>query len=174
MLIERTSCFATFKRRGVILKILLLLCLFLVNSGIVAHAENTIMCYINPNGNVLYSNRKCPDGYFLVNGMLPLSNKSSNSHEAYTPIVPVESTVEAVPVPSTKKATPAKPKSEPDTFYDKNGNFTMIFSDGLSHGQKWGYFRQRYYGLYRCGSTLYNRCSCGCSAFSYRPRIACY
>ena len=173
MLIGRTTCFAVHqKKKGGGMKVLLLLCLILVSFGTVAHAEKDIICYINSDGNIIYTNRECPDGYFLVNGMLPLSAKSSNSQEAYTPIVPVESTVEVLP--AVKEVAPIEREKESIIYYDEDGNLTMVFNDGLAHGREWGYFNRRYYGLYRCSSVSRRTYSCGCSDFSYRRRLNFY
>ena len=159
------------------MKVLLMLCLFVAHLEVVAYAENDIVCYVNSEGDIIYSNRKCPDGYFLVNGMLELSNTPAGEKESYTPIVPVESTVSTEPLASDPATT--KVKQEPIIYYDKNGHLTMIFNDGRSHGQEWGYFNRRYYGLYRCGPIFRNRYSCctseiGGSSFLPRSHICRY
>jgi len=144
------------------LKTLLLLCFLACNAGIAACAEKPIRCYVNPNGDVIYSNRKCPEGFLRVNGLLALSAISPRVEEAYTPIVPVESTADALL--SEKEVSPAKVKSVPIIYYDENGNLTMIFNDGLQHGQEWGDFRRRYYGLYPCGPSFCSQYSCCCGS----------
>ena len=150
------------------LKVLLLTGLLIAGMGTVVHAEDDIKCYKNSNGDIIYSNRKCPDGYSRVGVLIDLSSRSSEPQNAYTPIVPVESTVEAASV--KEKTAPSKPKAEPIIYYDDKGQLTMVFNDGLSHGQQWGYFHQRYYGMYDCRPVY----PCGCSNYSYRPRFNCY
>ncbi|MCK5916320.1 MAG: hypothetical protein KAG92_09295 [Deltaproteobacteria bacterium] len=153
------------------LKVLLMLCLLVAHVEAVAYAENDILCYVNSAGEIIYSDRECPDGYFLVNGMLELSTVPSRAKEAYTPIVPVESTVDVAPLFSEPPAVEVK--KETIIYYDENGNLTMVFNDGLAHGREWGYFNRRYYGLYRCGSgfrSRYSYCTSGIGGSSFLPR----
>ena len=140
------------------LRILLLFCFLACNAGIAVCAEKPIRCYVNSNGDVIYSNRTCPEGFFRANRLLALSAISPKVEEAYTPIIPVESTADAF-LPG-KVVLPAKVKSEPIIYYDENGNLTMVFDDGLPHGQEWGDFRRRYYGLYPCGPSFCSHYSC--------------
>lgn len=90
----------------------------------VAYAENAILCYVSSAGDIIYSDRECPDGYFLVNGMLELSTVPSRAKEAYAPIVPVESTVDVAPLFS--EAPAVETKKETIIYYDENGNLTMV------------------------------------------------
>jgi len=138
-------------------KILLLLCLLTVNVETVVQAEESIKCFVNAGGDILYSSCKCPEGYFEVDGLLSLARVEPRGEKEYTPIVPVESTAG---VALFEKESQPDVSHESVIYHDKDGNLTMVFNDGLSHGQEWGYFNRRYYGLYRCRPLLHDHYSC--------------
>jgi hypothetical protein len=141
------------EKEEVMFKVFLLFCWLAATAGMAVGAEGPIKCYVNPDGDVIYSNRKCPEGYFEAAGMLALSAIESKKEKEYTPIVPVESTAG---VALFEKESQPGDIPESISYHDKNGNLTMVFNDGFSHGQEWGYFNRRYYGLYRCDSGFYD------------------
>lgn len=114
------------------LQLILLLALLCPVDG---HTE--IVCCMGVDGVPVYTEAPCPDGYVQM-GITPFTVPT-----ALPPAIKPE--LEPESEPAVEQVV--KPAKASRIFRDRRGQLTMTFTDGLAHGQEWGYFTRRQWGI---------------------------